>query len=237
MNRRIRNAIIPAACAILAFAFPFVRRAAGDVIDRIVATVNGHVILQSDWDEAMCYEALSENRKLADFTEEERRAMLNRLIDQELLREQMKPSDFPQVSDTELAARVAEIRKQFPGATNAENWQATLLRYHLTKDDLQAHIRQQIELMRLVDARLRPAVEIDPKLIEAYYHEQFVPKLKQKGAVEVPLSEVSGQIREVLTEQKVGELLVSWLHTLRSEGQVSVPGSLGSGLNTGVQSP
>ena len=30
-----------------------------EVIDRIVATVNGQVILQSDWDEALCYEACS----------------------------------------------------------------------------------------------------------------------------------------------------------------------------------
>lgn len=237
MSRRVKNAIISAACAIVGFAFLLApRQAAGDVIDRIVATVNGHIILQSDWDEAMCYEALSGNRKLTDFSEEERRAVLNRLIDQELLREQMKPSDFPQVSDTEFAARIAEVRKQYPEAADEQGWQAILLRYHLTEKDFHAHIRQQIELMRLVDARLRPAVEIDSKSIEAYYHEQFVPKLKQTGAAEVPLAEVSGQIRELLTQQKVGELLVSWLHTLRSEGQVSVPGSPDSGADTGVQS-
>jgi hypothetical protein len=34
-------------------------RASAEVIDRIVATVNGRIILQSDWDEALCYEALS----------------------------------------------------------------------------------------------------------------------------------------------------------------------------------
>jgi peptidyl-prolyl cis-trans isomerase SurA len=211
------------------------RFASADVIDRIVATVNGHIILQSDWDEAMCYEALSSNRKLADFNDEERRAVLNRLIDQELLSEQTKSGDLSTVSDTEIAARTAEIRKQYPDAANAEGWQATLLRYHLTEKDLQAHIRQQIELMRRVDARLRPAVEIDSKSIEAYYREQFVPKLKERGAAEVPLGEVSAQIRELLTQQKVGELLVSWLHTLRSESQVNVPGVPGSA--TGVQSP
>ena len=31
---------------------------AGDIIDRIVAVVNGHVILQSQWDESVAYEAL-----------------------------------------------------------------------------------------------------------------------------------------------------------------------------------
>ena len=30
---------------------------AGDIVDRIVATVNGHIILQSDWEDALHYEA------------------------------------------------------------------------------------------------------------------------------------------------------------------------------------
>jgi peptidyl-prolyl cis-trans isomerase SurA len=78
--------------------------------------------------------------------------------------------------------------------------------------------------MRLVDAHLRPAVQIDSKSIEAYYREKFVPQLKQSGAGQVALADVSGKIRELLTEEKVSELLVSWLQTLRSEGKVSVPG-------------
>ena len=67
----------------------------GEVIDRIVATVNGHIILQSDWDEALCYEALLSGRTLGQFSEEDRRAVLDRLIDQELLGEQMKSGLIP----------------------------------------------------------------------------------------------------------------------------------------------
>ena len=78
--------------------------------------------------------------------------------------------------------------------------------------------------MRLVEARLRPAVEIDSKSVEAYYRDQFVPRLKQAGEAAAPLAEVSSKIRELLTQQKVNELLISWLQTLRSEGQVRVPG-------------
>jgi peptidyl-prolyl cis-trans isomerase SurA len=206
------------------------------VIDRIIATVNGHVILQSDWDEALCYEALLTNRTLAQFTDDDRRAVLDRLIDQELLREQMKSADFPHATDAEVAARVADARKQYPQATSSDAWQALLAEYHLAEKDLLAHVRKQIDVMRLVDARLRPAVEIDSKSIEEYYRNQFVPKLKQAGASEVPLAEVSAKIRELLTEQKVSELLVSWLQTLRSEGQVHIPGVTPSANDPGVRS-
>ena len=89
---------------------------AGQVIDRIVATVNGHIILQSDWDEALCYEALLNGRSLNQFTDDDRRAVLDRLIDQELLGEQMKSASFQHASQSEAAARVAEARKAVSGS-------------------------------------------------------------------------------------------------------------------------
>jgi peptidyl-prolyl cis-trans isomerase SurA len=237
MRVRINRMIFAGVLALLVSALWLApARASAEVIDRIIATVNGRVILQSDWDEALCYEALLTNRSLAQFNDDDRRAVLDRLIDQELLREQMKSADFLHATDAEAAARVADARKLYPQAASSEAWQTLLARYHLTEKDLLARVRQQIDLMRLVDARLRPAVQIDSKSIEAYYRDQFVPKLKQSGVSEVSLAEVSGKIRELLTEQKVSELLVSWLQTLRSEGQVHIPGVTSSATDPGVQS-
>jgi hypothetical protein len=201
---------------------------AGEVIDRIVATVNGRIVLQSDWDDALCYEALFNGRPLSQFTSDERRAVLDRLIDQELLREQMKAADFQHASAADAASRVAEARARYPQAASAAGWQSLLRRYHLTEQDLAARAQQQIDLARLVDAHLRPAVQIDSKTVEVYYRNKFVPELRQSGAKEVPLSDVSSKIREVLTQEKVSELLVSWLQTLRSEGEVRLPGASSS---------
>jgi peptidyl-prolyl cis-trans isomerase SurA len=213
--------LVPAACA-------------GEVIDRIIATVNGHIILQSDWNEALCYEALLNGRALNQFTDDDRRAVLDRLIDQELLGEQMKSAYFEHASESEAAARVADSRKHYPEAATDAGWQAVLARFALSEKDLVAHVQQQIDLMRLVDARLRPAVQIDSKTIEAYYREKFVPQLKQPVAGEVPSAEVAAKIRELLTQEKVNELMISWLQSLRSESKVSVPGSTGS-TGEGVQ--
>jgi peptidyl-prolyl cis-trans isomerase SurA len=206
---------------------------ASQVIDRIVATVNGHIILQSDWDEAMSYEALLNGRALNQFTEDDRRAVLDRLIDQELLAEQMKSASFEHASQSEAAARAAEARKHYPEAATDEGWRVVLSRFELSEKDLLTHVQQQIDLMRLVDAHLRPAVQIDSKTIEAYYREKFVPQLKQSIVAEVPSADVAAKIRELLTEEKVNELMVSWLQSLRSESKVSVPGSTGAG--DGVQ--
>lgn len=150
--------------------------------------------------------------------------MLGRLIDQELLAEQMKSALFQHASEAEAAATVADARKRYPEAGTAEGWQAVLAKFQLKETDVLAHVQQQIDMMRLCDAHLRPAVQIDSKSIEAYYREKFVPQLKESGAGDVPLADVSGKIRELLTQEKVNELLVSWLQTLRSESKVSMPG-------------
>jgi peptidyl-prolyl cis-trans isomerase SurA len=206
---------------------------AGQVIDRIVATVNGHIILQSDWNDALRYEALLSARTVDQFSDEDRRAVLDRLIDQELLAEQMKSALFRHASEEEASAQVADARKLYPEAVNREAWNTVLARFGLTEKALIAHVQQQIDLMRLVDAHLRPTVQIDSKSVEAYYREKFIPQLKESGAGDVPLAEVSGKIRELLTQERVSELMVTWLQSLRSESKVSLPGS--DGLSEGVQ--
>ncbi len=209
--------------------------AAGQVIDRIVATVNGHIILQSDWNDALRYEALLSARSLSDFNDQERRDILDRLIDQELLSEQMKSASFQHATEAEAADEITAARKLYPEAATDEGWQQVLDRFGLTDKMVMAHVREQIDLMRLVDAHLRPAVQIDSKSVEAYYRDKFVPQLKQSGADEVPLADVSAKIRELLTQERVNELMVSWLQSLRSESRVSVPGMEGS-PGEGVQS-
>ncbi len=198
---------------------------AGQVIDRIVARVNGRIILQSELDESLSYEALLNGKPFNHFSADDRRVVLDRLIDQELLHEQLKSSEFPHATEAEAASQVAGARKLYPEGATDEGWQALLAKYGLREKDLVSHVQRQIDLMRLVDARLRPAVQIDSQSIEAYYREKFVPQLKQAGASEVALADVSGKIRELLTQEKVSELLVSWLQTLRSESDVRIPGA------------
>lgn len=193
---------------------------AADLVDRIVATVNGHVILQSDWDDAVRYEAFVEGRPLNQLTDQDRGKALDRLIDQELLREQSQTADSSQPPADEVQQRVQEIQKQHD-ATDPAAWQSSLTSYGLDQKQLETHVAHDISILRQVEARLRPAVQIAPQTIESYYHDTFLPQLKKAGATVVPLAQVSGKIREILTEQKINELFASWLRSLRSESKIS----------------
>jgi len=198
----------------------------GDVIDRIVATVNGYVILQSDWDDAVHFEAFVEGKPLGQITDQDRGRALDRLIDQELLREQTQ-GETPLPPADEVKQRVAELQSQHE-CTTPDAWRATLTTYGLDENSLKTRLAHDIATLRQVEARLRPTVQIDNHSIESYYRDEFLPKLKQSGAQEVPLAAVTGKIREILTEQKVNQLFTSWLQSLRAESKIhtSAPGSI-----------
>jgi peptidyl-prolyl cis-trans isomerase SurA len=208
-----------------------------EVIDRIVATVNGHVILQSDWDDAVRFEALVEARPLEQVNDQDRGHALDRLIDQELLREQAQGADSPPPPAEELQQRIKDIQSQH-GATTPADWQAVLTRYGLEPRLVEASLARDISVLHQVEARLRPAVQVTPQSVEAYYRETFLPQLRKTGSDEVPLAQVSGQIREILTQQKVNELFSSWLQSLRAESKISTPGPASSPpAPTGGQAP
>jgi sulfur carrier protein ThiS len=199
---------------------------AGDVLDRIVATVNGHVILQSDWEDAIRCEAFMDGRSRDQFTLQDRKATLDRLIDQELLREQLSASDFQHAKDNEVGRRLQEIRHLYAGTETEQGWRDTLARNGVNEDELKARIALQLDLMQLVDAKLRPTVNIDSKTIESYYNGELLPQLRQSGEKEVSLAEVTPKIKELLTQQKVNELLTAWLQNLRTGSEIStVPAS------------
>jgi len=194
--------------------------ARSEVIDRIVATVNGQIILLSDWEDSLRFEAFSSGRPLDRFTAEERKAVLDRLIDRELLREQLHAADIQHATAEEVAQRVAEIRKQYAEAETELGWRAILDRYRLNEDGLKSRVATELDLMRLVDARLRPTVNVDSKSIESYYNQELLPQLRQSGAQNVPLAEVTSKIKELLTQKKISQLLITWLQSLRAGSQI-----------------
>jgi hypothetical protein len=209
--------ILSCSIALLAIVLP---ARAGDVLDRVVATVNNHIILQSEWQDAVRYEAFVASRALDQVQAADRKAALDHLIDQQLLREQMRSSGFPHAGSEEVEKSTQEIRKRYKAVDDDAVWQAALNRYGLTEKDLKKRVALQVDLMGLVDSRLRPNVVIDSKSIESYYNQELLPQLRQSGAEQVPLAQVTPKIRELLTQQKMNQMLVAWLQDLRSGSRI-----------------
>lgn len=215
---------------------------AGEVIDRLVASVENVPILQSDWEKAVAFEALQQGRSVASFKPDERRAALDRLVDQQLLRLQMGDENIATAEEREVDNEVGRIRATYPQANTDESWRQLLADYGLDEEYVRQKVAKQLQVMRFVDLRLRPETRVPREDIEDYYKETMVPAVRSRGAKEESLTEAYPQIEEILRQQRLDELLSGWLHDLRdhsdikwlgveenapSESSVAVPGSGG----------
>jgi peptidyl-prolyl cis-trans isomerase SurA len=193
---------------------------AGQLLDRTIATVNGHVLLQTEWDDELRYECFMSERALDQVNGEDQKTALNHLIDQELLREQMHSAEFKVVGSEEIDQQMATLKNQPGHAGSPGAWERSLSRYGISEELVREHVELELNQLRLVNARLRPSIQIDSRAVEDYYKQQMLPKLPPG---ERPLLDrVAPQIRELLVQTKINELLSSWLENLRTQAKIQV---------------
>jgi hypothetical protein len=192
----------------------------GEVIDRIVATVNRQPVFQSDWEETIAFEALMQQKSAAQMTQADRLHALQRIVDRHLLEAQMGDETFLQPSDEDLEKDIAKLRAQLPDTADNQSWQKFLAGYGLTQDGLKAHLRAEVRMMNFVEVRLRPNVHIQPEEVESYYQNQLLPDLQSNGRPAVTLNEAAPRIRELLVQRRMDELLDLWLHNLRQQAEI-----------------
>lgn len=196
---------------------------AGEILDRLVAAVNGRAVLQSDVDEELRYECFVSNRSLQDLTTSDHGAALDRLIDQELLQEQMHAADFRPVKQDEVDKALESLKADYIKKGDIGAWAGALTNYGITESAVRRHIETELDQLHLIELRLRPSVQIDSETIKTYYREQLLPKLPPGQLLS--LEEATPTVREVLVQQKMNEALESWLQALRAQAQIQrLPG-------------
>jgi hypothetical protein len=224
MRRLLHFAI----CSFLLFLTSAFPAFAGEILDGVVASVNHHPILLSEWDEAVHFEAFMRQRPISRITKADRTLALQHLIDRQLLMPQMTYDSYMQPTEEELQQDIAKLRAQVPNGHNDAAWQKLLAGYGLTEDILKQHLRTEVQVMNFVEVRLRPDVHINEDEVDGYYKNQLIPDLQKNGGKVIPLDEVKSRIHELLTEQRIDELLDAWLHNLRQQAEiqssVAIPG-------------
>ena len=205
------------------------RLSAGEILDRVVAVVNGHPILASEWDEALRYECLQSQRAIGELKTGEQQAALQRLIDQRLIEDQMKIEGGSSATTQEISQKLAQMRDQIlgdrkPAKPEQENaaWETALVQFGFTPAQIEAHVARELNILRFVERRFRPIIQIDPAEIERYYRETLMPELQKEGAADPPLAAVERQIRELLVQKALDEQLNRWLQTLREEHRIQI---------------
>lgn len=193
-----------------------------EVIERVVAVVNGQAILLSEWDTAARLEALLNHKPLDSIDDASRRATFERMIDQQLLRGEMQNSSVTRTSPENIAAKLREIRQQYPEASTDAQWTALLARYGVAQEEVEAGVTTELDGLRLLDFRLRSSAQPDAAQINRYYLTVYEPAMRSKRAKPAPLAEVTPQIREILVQERLADLTTAWLQTLRSQAHIQL---------------
>jgi hypothetical protein len=196
------------------------------VLDRVVAIINGDVLLESDVQEEEQFARL-EPIAVPGNNDTLRRAA-RRLINRTLILQQMKEQQqMLNVSDAEVEKQLTEARKHLPAcrqydcATEA-GWSAFLKANNLTEQDVVEHWRQRIEILHFIDIRFRAGIRISKQEVADYYQKSIIPGYEKAKEKAPPVETLAPRIQEVLLQQHVNGLLRDWLKTLREEGSVQI---------------
>ena len=173
-----------------------------ETVDRIVARVENDIILWSD------VRALSRYQQFLDGKSETDAQILERLIDQWVVRTEADVSRFPHPSDAEIERGLERLRKSF---TSAEEYEARKKQNGLGDAEIRDMVAAQTYLSNYLDSRFRPGVQIDPKTIDDFYEKSVVPRAKARGQEPPPLDEARDLIQEALVQRGINDQADQWL--------------------------
>ena len=205
--------------AAVLMAIPRGSLAAQEVVDRIVARVENDVILLSD------VRALGRYQQFLDGKAESDDQILDRLIDQWIVRTEADASHSPHSSEADIDRGLSRVRNSF--ATEQE-YQAGMKQAGLSEQDLRAMVASQVYLGNYLDSRFRAAVRIDPKQVEDFYQTSVVPRAKARGQEPPTLDAARDSIQEALIQNGINQQAEQWLkesrlrlHIEKSLGEVA----------------
>lgn len=184
---------------------------AQEIIDRVAARVESDIILLSD------VRVLARYQQLVDGKSESDAQILDRLIDQWIVRNEAETARFPRPSEDEIARGVERVQKSFPSPAEYE---ARRKEIGLTDADVRNMLSSQLYLSNYLDSRFRPSVKIEPKEVEDFYEKAVIPRAQARGQAPPSLDAARDYIREALVQRSIDEQAERWLN--ESRGRVHV---------------
>jgi hypothetical protein len=181
-------------------------QAAQEIVDRIAARVENDIILMSD------IRTLSRYQQFVDGKSEAEGVVLDRLIDQWVVRTEADVAHFPHPSDAEIDRGLQRLQKSFvsPGEYEAKKKQCGL-----NDSELRGMVASQLYFSNYLDSRFRPGVQVDPKAIEEFYQTGIVPAAKARGQEPPSLDAARDAIQEALVQRAINEQADRWLKESR----------------------
>ena len=187
------------------------------MVDRIAVIAGKRVIKTSDIEREMRLTSFL-NGQQVDASAKARRAAAERLVDQQIIREELASEGYARAGDHEADAMLSQIvRDRFRGSMT--ELRVGLQRYGLTERDLHEQLVWQLTVLQFIDQRFRAGVLVTDEEIETYY-KQHLAEIKRESAKDFTLEAVSGKIKATLEGQRVDQEFEAWIVQARKQNRI-----------------
>ena len=183
------------------------------LVDRIVARVEGDIILLSQVQELGAFQQLIEGRSESD------NKLLEELIEQWVVETEAAASHFPEPAQSEVDRELARLQDHLGGP---DQYASRLKEIGLSATQVRQMLSRQIRVERYLDYKFRPSVQIEPAQVEEYYQKVLLPDLAKKNQQAPGRAAVEEQIRELLVQQGISSLTAKWLEETKSRLKIEM---------------
>jgi peptidyl-prolyl cis-trans isomerase SurA len=181
------------------------------ILDRIAVIAGTHVIKASDIDRDIRLTDFL-NRAPLNFTPTAKRESAERLITQQIIRDEIVSGGYRRPPESEAAQLEAELlRDRFGGSE--QKVRDALQRYSLTAAELREQLLWQITVLQFIDQRFRGGVVVTDEEVRAYYDQHEYPKSKSFDAL-------APKIRDTLEGERINQSFNDWLDQARKSERV-----------------
>ena len=189
-----------------------------DIIDRIAVSVGNRVITASDLDREIRITAFLDGGQL-DFSPTAKRAAADRMVEQKLIQRELETSRYPLPAPSSIDPALADFKKKnFP---SGQAYQAALANYGLTEKDVREKVLWQRTLLKFLELRFEPGIQVRDEEVEAYFKNVVAPAAEAAHPGQKPeLDEYWDQIEEKLVGERANQEMTKWLEEARKRTDV-----------------
>jgi hypothetical protein len=191
--------------------------ACAGIVDRIAVSVGNRVITATDLDREIRITALLNNAK-PDFSPANKRKTADRMVDQTLVRNELDASSYPPPSPAEVEAALQEEKARFG---NEAGYRRALSEYGVSEEDVKVRLSWQLLLVRFIDVRFRPGIQITDDQIRKYFDEHVRAALAQAHPGQAPsLEDHRAEIEQTLIGEAADRQVEQWLKEARRRNHI-----------------
>jgi hypothetical protein len=208
---------MPAAVGFLFFALAI--PLTGEIIDRVAVSIGSSVITESEILRQIRLTAFLNGEK-PDTSPANKRRAADMLVEQALVRREIASAPGAQQADkAEIAPELlALVQRRYP---KGEAYQRALTEYGLRAEDLTRQLEWQTRLLRFIDERFRPGVQLPESEMREYYENVFLPDWRGRNQTAPPsFDDVRPQIENDLLSERANSALDRWLGQTRTQTRI-----------------